>query len=144
MKTTSNWSRPQNIKSRTSQQPPIGSYSNFKLKLRLPKIKFTNPWIEDDLQWKTTSKYQKGKSQQPLYGLWLMSSYGEFRGKLRGNLKCGYAQPSLFIYLFQMMSHKVYIFINCIHINLYQSIYFTAYQSIYFIHINLLHRVAIH
>ena len=74
MKNTSNGRRHTNIKTGISQQPLIGSCSNFKLKLRLPKIKFTNPWIEDDLQWKTTSKYQKGKSQQPLYGLWLMSS----------------------------------------------------------------------
>ena len=34
MKTTSNGRRPQNIKSGISQQPLIGSYSNFKLKLR--------------------------------------------------------------------------------------------------------------
>ena len=35
MKTTSNGRRPQNIKSGISQQPLIGSYSNFKLSLRL-------------------------------------------------------------------------------------------------------------
>jgi hypothetical protein len=36
MKTTSNGRRPQNIKSGISQQPLIGSSSNFKLKLRGP------------------------------------------------------------------------------------------------------------
>ena len=100
IKTTSNGRRPQNIKSWISQQPLIGSSSNFKLKLRglnqnqkclkwrgppmeddikiskveylrnhwsdLPKIlnlssgdqtKIKTAWNEDDLQWKTNSKY---------------------------------------------------------------------------------------
>ena len=34
IKTTSNGRRPQNIKSGISQQPLIGSHSNFKLKLK--------------------------------------------------------------------------------------------------------------
>jgi hypothetical protein len=37
MKKTSYGRRPENIKSGISQQPLIGSNSNFKLKLRLPK-----------------------------------------------------------------------------------------------------------
>ena len=36
IKTTSNGRRPQNIKSGISQQPLIGSYSNFQLKLLRP------------------------------------------------------------------------------------------------------------
>ena len=64
MKTTSNRRQPQNIKSGISQQPLIGSSSNFKLKLRGPTqihkcLKWRQPPIEDDLQWKTTSKYLK-------------------------------------------------------------------------------------
>ena len=54
----SNRRRPQNIKSWISQQPLIGSSSNFKLKLRGPNQN-QNAWNEDDLQWKTTSKYWK-------------------------------------------------------------------------------------
>ena len=34
------------------------------------------------------------KLRQPIR---VMSSYGEIRGKLRGNLECGSAQPSLFL-----------------------------------------------
>jgi hypothetical protein len=51
------------------------------------------PPKEDDLQWKMTSN---GISQQLLYGSCLMSSQGEIRGKVRGNLECGSAQLSLF------------------------------------------------
>jgi hypothetical protein len=36
MKKTSTGRRPQNIKSGISQQPPVRSYSNLTLKLRLP------------------------------------------------------------------------------------------------------------
>ena len=36
MKMTSNGRQPQNIKSGISQQPLIGSYSNFKLKISGP------------------------------------------------------------------------------------------------------------
>ena len=43
MKTTSNGRRHQNIKNGISQQSLIGCFSNFKLKLRLLKTKFTNP-----------------------------------------------------------------------------------------------------
>ena len=59
MKTTSNGRRHQNIKSGISQQPLIGLYSNFKLKLRWLNHISTNPSNEDDLEWKTTWKYQK-------------------------------------------------------------------------------------
>ena len=52
-KTTSNGRRPQNIKSGISQQPLIGSYSNFKLRLRRPKqsvqiLQLRQPNMEDD------------------------------------------------------------------------------------------------
>ena len=78
MKTTSNGRRPQNIKSWISQQPLIGSASNFKLKLKGPN-KIKNSWIEDDLQWKTTSNIKSWISQQPLIG-----SSSNFKLKLRG------------------------------------------------------------
>ena len=55
MKTTSNGRRPQNIKSWISQQPLIGSSSNFKLKLRGPNknnkcLKWRRPPMEDDIK----------------------------------------------------------------------------------------------
>jgi hypothetical protein len=79
MKTTSRGRQPQNIKSGISQQPLIGSYSNFKLELRLPKIKCANPWNEDNLKWKTTSKYQKGNISETT--VWIMtSSYRKTQG----------------------------------------------------------------
>ena len=46
MKTTSDGRWPQNIKSGISQQPLIGSSSNFKLKLR----GLNQNWNEDDLK----------------------------------------------------------------------------------------------
>ena len=46
---TSNGRRPQNIKSGISQQPPIGSFSNLKLKLRGPN-QIKNARNEDDFQ----------------------------------------------------------------------------------------------
>ena len=54
-KTTPNGRRLQNIKSWIYQQPFIGSYSNFKLKLRWPNkilqcLKMERPPIEDDLK----------------------------------------------------------------------------------------------
>jgi hypothetical protein len=42
MKTTSHGRQLQNIKSGISQQSLLGSYSYFKLKLRLPKIKLSS------------------------------------------------------------------------------------------------------
>ena len=48
-KMTTNGRRPQNIKSRISQQPLIGSSSNLKLKLR-GSNQNKNARIEDDLQ----------------------------------------------------------------------------------------------
>ena len=50
MKKTPNGRQPKNNKNGISQQPLIGFYSNFKLKLRLPKIKFSNPRNEADLK----------------------------------------------------------------------------------------------
>ena len=55
MKTTSNGRWPQNIKSWISQQPLIGSSSNFKLKLRGQNqnwnfLKWRQPPMEDDLK----------------------------------------------------------------------------------------------
>ena len=44
---------------------------NFKLKIRLPKIKGTNSWNEDDLQSKMTSKYHKGKISATT--VWIMT-----------------------------------------------------------------------
>jgi hypothetical protein len=41
MRSTTNERQPQNIKSGITQQPLIGLYSNFDLKLKLPN--FTNP-----------------------------------------------------------------------------------------------------
>ena len=53
MKTTSNGRPPQNIKSGISQQPLIGSYPNFELRLKRPKksvqiLQWRWPPIEDD------------------------------------------------------------------------------------------------
>ena len=70
--------RPQNIKSGISQQPLIGSYSNFKLRVRRSQqsVKI--------LQMKTTSHKRRpqniksGIYQEPLIG-----SYSNFRLKLR-------------------------------------------------------------
>ena len=39
------------------KQTLIGSYSNFKMKLRGPKTKEQIAQNVDDLQWKMTSKY---------------------------------------------------------------------------------------
>ena len=55
MKTTSNGRWPQNIKRWISQQPLIGSSSNFKLKLRGPNqnlklLKWWPPPLEDNLR----------------------------------------------------------------------------------------------
>ena len=66
MKKTYNGRRPQNIESGISQQPLIGSSSNFTLKLRVPN---QNQKI---LQMKTTyngrrpKHIESGISQQPL------------------------------------------------------------------------------
>ena len=54
-KTTTNGRQPQNIKSWISQQPLIGSFSNFKLKLRGPNLNkkglnWRRPLIEDNLK----------------------------------------------------------------------------------------------
>ena len=53
MKMTSTGRQPQNIKSWISQHPLIGSYSNFKFKLRGPN-QIKNTQNEVDLKWKTT------------------------------------------------------------------------------------------
>ena len=64
--------------------------------------KFTNVLNEDDLQRKTTSNIKSDIAQQPLVGSFpnfkLKLTY-QLRGKLKGNLECGSAQPSLFNYL---------------------------------------------
>ena len=54
---TSNGRQPQNIKSRISYQPMIGLNANFKCKVMMTKPKLMNASYEDDLKWKTTSKY---------------------------------------------------------------------------------------
>ena len=64
-KTTLNGRWPQNIKSGISQQPLIGSSSNFKLKLR-GQNKIKNAWYEDDLQWKTTSNGRRPPMEDDL------------------------------------------------------------------------------
>jgi hypothetical protein len=86
-KTTSHGRRPTNIKSGIYQQPFIGSYSNFKLKFRLPKINF------HILEMKTTSMEDDLQISKEEYH---SNHCMEFRGKLIGYLKCGSAQPSLF------------------------------------------------
>ena len=57
-KTTSNGTRPENIKTWIYQQPLVGFSSNFKLKLRGPNQN-KSAWKEDDHRWKKTSKYWK-------------------------------------------------------------------------------------
>ena len=90
LKTTSNGRRPQNIKIWISQQPLIGFSLFFKLKLRGPNqnqkcLKQRWPPMEDDLQWKTTSKERQPQnikswiSQQPL-----IEFGSHFKLKLRG------------------------------------------------------------
>ena len=71
MKTTFYGRQPHNIKSGISLQPLIGSFSNFKLKLRMPN------YIVQILRMKTTSNgrqpqnIKSGISQQPLVGSYL-------------------------------------------------------------------------
>ena len=60
MKTTSNGRPPENIKCGISQQPLIGSYSNFKLRLRRPKqsvqiLQCRQPHRKDNLKILTTT-----------------------------------------------------------------------------------------
>ena len=50
-------------------------------------LEWKRPLMEDDRRCKYDLKACR---------MWLMNSYGEVRGKLRGNLECGSAQPSLF------------------------------------------------
>jgi hypothetical protein len=77
MKMTSIGRRPQNIKSGMSQKPLIGSYSNFKLKLRWPN------YIFKILKMKATSNGRRPQniksriSQKPIIGL-----YSNFKLKL--------------------------------------------------------------
>ena len=85
---TFNGRLPKNIKRGIFQQPLIGSYSNFKLKLRRPHHILKNlkmKTMEDDLRGKMTSKCAECEF-----------FWGAIRRKLRGNLECGSAQPSLF------------------------------------------------
>ena len=90
MKTTSNRRRPQNIKNWISQQPLIGSSSNFILKLRGTNtnkkcLKLRQPPMEDDLKILKIEYLSNQWSDLPS-SLW----------KIRGKLECGSAQPSLF------------------------------------------------
>ena len=86
----------------------------------MTKLKFTNASNEDDHQWKTTSKYQKwnisvtnDRAYKYFIGNLILKTISEylkccitkthiskekFIGSLRGNLKCGSAQPSLFFF----------------------------------------------
>ena len=51
---------------------------------------------------------------------WLMNSKGEIRGKFRGNLECGSAQPSLlFIFNIWYYAHNAMHRIKCIEYNVY-------------------------
>ena len=78
----------------------------FKLKLRWPnhilwilELRWPNHILQI-LKVKTTSNYRRCKDDIKACSMWLMSSWEEIRGKLggklRGNIDCGSAQPSLF------------------------------------------------
>ena len=41
--------------------------------------------------------------------MWLMSSWVEIRGKLRGNLECGSAQPSLFFHIYEQYPFNLFL-----------------------------------
>jgi hypothetical protein len=75
------------------------------------------PPMEDDFQWKTTSKGRRpqiiksGISQQQMYQD-ILSSWGEIRGKPRGNLECGSAQPSLFRIFFGKQLKTIFTYIQ--------------------------------
>ena len=81
-KKTSNGRRPQNIESWISQQPLVGSYSNFKLMLNhiFKCLKRRLPAMEDDFRCKEDLKTCR---------IWLLIS----QGQIRGNLECVSAQP---------------------------------------------------
>ena len=68
MKTTFNGRRPQNIKSGISQQSLIGSYSNFKLRLRRPKQSVQILQIKTNSYGRRPQNIKSGISQQPLIG----------------------------------------------------------------------------
>jgi hypothetical protein len=75
-----------NIKNRISQQLLVRYFSNFKFKLRGPK---------QNIQWKMTWNHKEYNVTE-----------GEIREKLRGNLECGPAQPSL---LDLKLGHFLYV-----------------------------------
>ena len=68
MKTTSNGRQPQNIKSGIFQQPFIGSYSNFKLRLWGQKQSVKTLKIKMTSHGRQPQNIQIGISQQPLIG----------------------------------------------------------------------------
>ena len=84
-KTSPNGRWPQNIQSWISQKPLIGSPSNFKHKRSWDQTNVEKGFNEEDLQWKTTFNWRYDFVN---------------RGKPRGNLECGSAQPSLFLVFF--------------------------------------------
>ena len=91
-KTTSNRRRSQNIKSWIYQQQLFGSYSNFRPMLNhiFKCLKWRLPTMEDNFRCKDDLKACR---------IWLLISQGQIRGKLRGNLECDSAQPSLFMHI---------------------------------------------
>ena len=91
MKTTSNGSRPQNIQSWLSQQPLVRSSSNFKLKLGRP-----NHEMKTTSNGRQRTIYDRRWPQNKKGNMWFKSSKGGIRGRHRGNLECGSAQPSLY------------------------------------------------
>ena len=70
---------PQNIKSRISQEPLVGSYPNFKLKLRGPNQSLQKHYIVDNRNGRRPQNIKCRISQQPL-----VRSYPNFKLKLRG------------------------------------------------------------
>ena len=66
LKITSNGRQPQNIKSGISQQPLIGSYSSFKLKLRWPNNILQIPEMKTSSNGRRPQTIKSGISQQPL------------------------------------------------------------------------------
>ena len=78
MKTIPNGRRPQNIKSRISQQPYFGTYSNFKLNLRQPKQSLQTLKMKMTTHGRRPQNIKSGISQQQLFG-----SYSYFKLKLR-------------------------------------------------------------
>ena len=79
MKTTIKGRRPQNIKSGISQSPPIGTFSNFKLKLRGPNWNLILIEMNMTSNGRRPRNFNSGISQQPLN-----ESIPNFKLKLSG------------------------------------------------------------